>query len=201
MYLARPFNFNVSPLSADGIDLRLDRNFSFSSSACDFLKANHFDFGRVFTDGVPYLSRAEEAERCKEFTQRMEKRIRNPDIMVTPEDVPTLEFYHQARRTIAEWMKQLKTKVSMRVLAHWNYSDHVQPGPEYVNISHANGPLNGFQRRLIHQLVREEFPTCHTFARHDGAFMQVTKLDVHREEQVTEDALMISLRRSASGTL
>lgn len=38
------------------------RSDRFNSSACDFLSKNRFDFGKVFTAGVPYLSRDEEAE-------------------------------------------------------------------------------------------------------------------------------------------
>ena len=47
----------------------------------------------------------------------------------------------------------------------------------FVNIGRDEGALNGYQRRLIHQLVRNEFPGLRTFARNDGWFMQVEKLD------------------------
>ena len=44
-------------------------------------------------------------------------------------------------------------------------------------------PLNGYQRRLIHQLVRNEFPTLRAIARASGSFMQMELLDVAREAQ------------------
>jgi poly(A)-specific ribonuclease len=55
---------------------------------------------------------------------------------------------------------------------------------DFVNIGHPNG-LNGLQRRLVHQLVRNEFPSCRTFARGGGEFMQVEILDPVKEAQVS----------------
>ena len=82
-YLARPFNFNLSPLHADGVDFKnfkMDRRFEFSSSACDFLHKNNFDFGKVFNSGVPYLSREEEAELRKRESQRADENAKIPVI-------------------------------------------------------------------------------------------------------------------------
>jgi poly(A)-specific ribonuclease len=55
---------------------------------------------------------------------------------------------------------------------------------DFVNIGHPNG-LNGLQRRLVHQLVRSEFPSCRTSARGGGEFMQVEKLDPVKEALVS----------------
>lgn len=54
----------------------------------------------------------------------------------------------------------------------------------FVNIGSVEGPLNGLSRRLVHQMVRNEFPTLRTFPRNDGYFMQVEHLDVNKEEEV-----------------
>ncbi|KAK6582251.1 hypothetical protein PZA11_004659 [Diplocarpon coronariae] len=162
-YLARPFNFNLNPLSAEGVDLRLDRTFTFSTSACDFLSKNSFDFGKVFKEGVPYLSRDEEDERREEYAQRAMKNARIPDIIISPEDVSTLEFSRSTRKTIAAWAKQQE-------------AEH-----DFVNIGNDAGPMNAFQRRIVHQIVRNEFPALRVFARNDGSFMQVEKLDQERE--------------------
>lgn len=54
---------------------------------------------------------------------------------------------------------------------------------DYVNIE-APGGLNGLQRRLVYQLVRNEFPTCRTFPRSGRGFMQVEMLDTLKEAQV-----------------
>jgi poly(A)-specific ribonuclease len=55
---------------------------------------------------------------------------------------------------------------------------------DFVNIGQPNG-LNGLQRRLVHQLVRNEFPSCRTFARNSGEFMQVEKADPGKEVLVS----------------
>ncbi|KAH7419618.1 ribonuclease H-like domain-containing protein [Cadophora sp. MPI-SDFR-AT-0126] len=164
-YLARPYNFNVNPLSAEGVDLRLDRTFTFSTSACDFLTKNGFDFGKVFREGVPYLSRDEEDERRAEYLQRPKKNASIPDIVVGPEDLSTIEFSRLARKTIKDWVNDPK------------------PDLDFVNIGSDAGALNGYQRRLIHQMVRNEFPTLRTFPRNDGYFMQIERLDVKKEEE------------------
>ncbi|CZT07489.1 hypothetical protein WAI453_013645 [Rhynchosporium graminicola] len=164
-YLARPFNFNVNPLSAEGVDLRLDRNFTFSTSACDFLKKNGFDFGKVFREGVPYLSRDEEDERREENSQRAKKNASIPDILVRPEDLSTIQFNRDARKTIKDWFEDPK------------------PELDFVNVGSDAGALNGFQRRLVHQMVRNEFPKLRTFPRSDGYFMQIERLDVKKEEE------------------
>ena len=63
-------------------------------------------------------------------------------------------------------------------------TNSIQPDLNFVNIGNDAGNLNGFQRRLIHQMVRNEFPTLRTFARNDGSFMQIERLDVKKEEEV-----------------
>ncbi|KAH8769735.1 ribonuclease H-like domain-containing protein [Hyaloscypha finlandica] len=167
-YLARPYNFYVSPKSAEGVDLRLDRIFSFSSSACDFLTKNNFSFGKVFSDGVPYMSRDEEYECREEFNQRADKKAKMENITIASNDSATLDFYRGVRRTITMWHKTRKPKA------------------DFVNISHPDGnlvALNGFQRRLVYQLVRNEFPTLQAQARKDGTFMQITEVDDYKEAQ------------------
>ncbi|KAE9367339.1 CAF1-domain-containing protein [Stipitochalara longipes BDJ] len=170
-YLARPYNFNVSPKSADGVDLRLERVFSFSSSACDFLAKNKFDFGKIFTHGVPYLSRDEENGCREEYNGRADRNANMKDIIINPSNQSVLDFVRGVRRTISTWLKAPK------------------PKPDFVNISHPDGhikdgrinALDGYQRRLIHQVVRKEFPALKAISRKDGSFMQITELDLEEE--------------------
>jgi poly(A)-specific ribonuclease len=107
-YLARPFNFNLSPLSADGVELKLERTFQFSSSACDFLAKNSFDFGKVFREGIPYLSRKEEDVMREEFNSRINKQASIPDVIIPTNEPTTLDFYDTSRQTISEWTKDPK---------------------------------------------------------------------------------------------
>ncbi len=101
----------MTPLSADaaeekrGGDLRLERVFSFSSSSSGFLHGNKFDFGKVFTHGVPYLSRDEEACCREEYNLRANVLAKQPSVQIRLDDQKTLAFYRRARRTIHDWLK------------------------------------------------------------------------------------------------
>lgn len=95
----------MSPLSAGGVDIKLERTFSFSSSACEFLKGNGFDFGKIFATGVPYLSQHEEYDLREEFRLRVDKNTKIPDVVVPLDEPATLEFFRNARKTIADWVK------------------------------------------------------------------------------------------------
>lgn len=63
------------------------------------------------------------------------------------------------------------------------FADIIQQEMDYVNVGTPGG-LNGFQRLLVHQLVRSEFPTYRTFSRSRGEFMQVEKADAATEAKV-----------------
>lgn len=56
---------------------------------------------------------------------------------------------------------------------------------DFINVGIAGGHLNGFQRRLIYQLIRNEFPLYRCFPRNNGDFMQIVKTDVAKEAKVT----------------
>ncbi|EDN98813.1 hypothetical protein SS1G_13672 [Sclerotinia sclerotiorum 1980 UF-70] len=178
-YLAKPYNINLSPLLIYDRVFDLDRNFCFSSSASNFLQSNGFDIGAVFTKGVPYLSEQEEAEARERYDQRIERNASIPSIIFDPSDVGTLEFYRRARSTITEWIEAKEPKMAS------------------VNVDNPKGPLNGFQRRLVHQLVRSEFPQYRCFARLEGSFMQVEMIDHDREAKKTIEQLKTFNQRIA----
>ncbi|KUJ19557.1 CAF1-domain-containing protein [Mollisia scopiformis] len=168
-YLAKPYNFTISPLQADGTGmghsaLRLNRNFTFSSSASEFLAKNGFDFGKVFTAGVPYLSRDEEIELLEEYKQREGRKANIPDLVIGASDYMNLEFVRSARKTVTVWFENPEHK------------------DDFVNVSHPAGPLTGLQRRLVHQFIRSEFPTLRAFGLMDGSFMQVRRIDLIQEQ-------------------
>ncbi|KAF7857284.1 hypothetical protein EAF04_009525 [Stromatinia cepivora] len=178
-YLAKPYNINLSPLFLYDRVFDLDRKFCFSSAATNFLQSNGFDIGAVFTKGVPYLSEQEEAETRERYDQRIERNASIPTIIFDPSDVGTLDFYRRARSTITEWIEAKEPKMAS------------------VNVDNPKGPLNGFQRRLVHQLVRSEFPQCRCFARLEGSFMQVEMIDHDREAKKTIEQLKTFNQRVA----
>lgn len=104
-YVARPYNINVSPLFDDMKDnLGLDRQFTFSSSACHFLLRNNFDISKPFTSGVSYLSMAEEREAYDIYASRNAK-SEIPDLILEP-GTSELEFYRRMRDTIRKWIEK-----------------------------------------------------------------------------------------------
>ena len=110
-YLARPYNFNLSPLFfRDNImkDRFPERKIVFSSSACDFLQNAGFNIGKVFTDGIYYLSHTEEVDTRENFKRRNDQQIKRPDVVIQPTDTVALEFYRKARKTISTWVNDPK---------------------------------------------------------------------------------------------
>lgn len=128
---------------------------------------NSFDLGAVFQSGISYLSHSEQDIARKFYKDKLERNSQIPDIILQPGDTVALDFVRKSRDTITEWVKQKKSAK-----------------PEYINIGSSMGGLSGFQRRLIYQLVRTEYPGYRTFARNKGQFMQIEKLDPGREAQV-----------------
>ncbi|KAI9731260.1 MAG: hypothetical protein M1818_007885 [Claussenomyces sp. TS43310] len=169
VYVAKPYNFNVSPLFLHKDKLAINRDITLSSSAIQFLIDNSFSIGSVFHSGVPYLSHDEQNIAHQRYAERLIKRI--PDVVIPPGDTEALNFYRKSRATITSLVNQKKKEM------------------EYVNIGAPHGGLNGFQRRLIYQLVRNEFPGYRAFSRNKGEFMQIEKVDAVKEAQVEKSRL------------
>jgi poly(A)-specific ribonuclease len=89
-------------LLADGDKLGIDRVFSFSSSACNFLQSNGFDFAGSFSSAVQYLSREDEHQAYENFKRRHVNKDEIPDLQIKDED---LEFYHATRQVVNNWLK------------------------------------------------------------------------------------------------
>lgn len=119
MYVARPYNLNVTPLFVQGDKLDINRDVTLSSSAIHFLQKNSFDLGKVFTKGVPYLSRDEEVYARQRYAKRQEDSVRIPDIVISESDHAALEFYRKARQTLSEWANAKKVCACNLLLFHW----------------------------------------------------------------------------------
>ena len=88
-----------------------ERKIVFSSSACDFLQSQGFNIGKVFTDGIYYLSHKEELVIRENFKRRSEQNVKRPDVIIQPTDTVALEFYRKARKTISTWMTDPKVSI------------------------------------------------------------------------------------------
>ncbi|KAJ4363390.1 hypothetical protein N0V83_009683 [Neocucurbitaria cava] len=152
-YVLRPYNINISPLLEERLDI--EREFSFQSGACSFLLNNGFDLGAPFANGVQYLSR-EEAQRAKQMAwDRLEKKTPIEDLQLKPEDVDSLDFLRRVREAITKWSTKT-SRSSLEVTTHTGLKE--QPSVQVIS---------RFEKRLVHQLVRAEFPGLVSIGRAD----------------------------------
>ena len=113
------------------------------------------------------------------------------DILLKEDDVESFEFVRRVRAEINLWLN--RTAVWLN-LAHAIEIEAnrglIQPEAEYLNIAplgaeldpQDNRGLNNFQKRLVHQLVRAEFPDLVTVSR--PLFVQIMAYDQAREDSI-----------------
>ncbi len=167
VYVTRPYNFFLNPVP--GGRLGIERDFTYQSGAVEFLLGIGFRMDAPFTEGVPYLSRDEEARARSNAIARQDKN-RFEDIFIQDNDLESLQFIRRARQEIFEWRTRTTPDPSYLNIAPLNHSR-----PDY------NGRgLNGYQKRLVHQLVRAEFPDCVSISKID--FIQILPYDQQRED-------------------
>jgi hypothetical protein len=88
-----------------------ERKIVFSSSAIDFLQNQAgFDLGKVFRDGVYYLSHADEDETRERFRLRNDRQSSKSDAVIRSGDTNTLEFIRYVRKTISDWVGAEKVR-------------------------------------------------------------------------------------------
>ncbi|KAI9702583.1 MAG: hypothetical protein M1836_001063 [Candelina mexicana] len=173
-YITRPYNFYLNPVIQERLDV--ERIFSYQSGAVEFLLRNGFKMEAPFTVGVPYLSRDEE-ELARVLGNARGDRSNVADIAVLPTDVESLEFLQRVRGEIEVW-KAAET-----------------PQYDYLNIalaghgaqSTSERGLNNFHKRLVHQLVRSDYPDLVTISR--PTFIQIVPYDKAREDAVKQSRL------------
>ncbi|KAJ8107974.1 hypothetical protein OPT61_g8498 [Boeremia exigua] len=142
-YVLRPYNINLSPLLDERLDF--EREISFQSGACSFLLNCGFDLGAPFARGVQYLSR-EEAERAKRLAyDRIDKKNPIEDLQLKDTDTESLDFVSRCREAITKWQKTPSTNLE------------ITSSTGLPNVC-ATYTISRFEKRLVHQLVRAEFP-------------------------------------------
>ena len=166
-YVCKPFNFNLSPVIEERLDV--DRTFSFHSGAAEFLLGVGFKFDLPFTSGVPYLSR-DEAQLAEERAAARNDKSSFTDIEIKPEDVQALEFLKRVRSEVDGWLETGQPSPYSVVI-----------GPVQNN-GDINPELNRFERRLVHQIVRAEYPDLVSIP--NKGLVRVSRLDPEREEYI-----------------
>jgi poly(A)-specific ribonuclease len=174
-YNLKPYNFDLSPvINERGLDI--ERIFSYQSGAAEFLLKVGFDMGRPFTHGVPYLSRAESKLAREKFVKRNDRGA-VADIVIKPTEVESLAFLARVRSQVDDWVASTSPKT-----------------PEYLNIvpfdlengNNTQKPeeLSRFEKRLVHQIVRAEYPELTTISRR--GMLQIIRFDQEREDRIAE---------------
>lgn len=188
-YILKPYNFELSPL-IDERGLDVERIFSFHSGAVDFLLKVGFDMSLPFSHGIPYLSRAETREARDKFLKRQDRGA-TADINIKPTETESLAFLEHVRSEINSWVK---SDVSKTV----DYVNIGKLGAKAVKGNNSNPenieeddkpvePLTRFEKRLVHQLVRAEYPNLVTISKHN--FIQIVRFNKTREDEIAASRL------------
>lgn len=107
-FILRPYNFNLSPLIFDGLEI--ERNFTYSSSAVEFLLKHNYDMNSPFDAGIPYLSKAETLLAKERAIMRWDKGA-IPDIRIRPDDSQALNFIERVHREVDAWERAKEVRV------------------------------------------------------------------------------------------
>ncbi|BFZ60409.1 SAGA complex subunit Sgf73 [Saitoella coloradoensis] len=149
-YVAKPYNFSVSPIQPQRMGL--DRQFVMQASAIEFLIGNGFDFNKQYREGVKYLSHADESIVRAKFAESSPDKI--PPIHV---DARGQVFLDRLASDVKDWLSPTL---------------HPNELPKYHFLNIDTGP-NAYFKRLTYQWLRQEYPELQASSRHD--WIQITQ--------------------------
>ena len=175
-YILRPYNFDLSPvINEKGLDI--ERVFSFQSGAAEFLLSVGFDMNRPFAMGVPYLSRAEAKSAREKYAKRQDKSS-VADIQIKPTEFEAMAFMERVRSEINAWNQSRSIDAQEYLMIVPESSKNLKEGEMPQELSR-------FQKRLVHQLVRAEYPEFVTISKR-GA-IQIVRFNKEREDRIAAD--------------
>ncbi|KAF2027956.1 CAF1-domain-containing protein [Setomelanomma holmii] len=151
-YVLRPYNINISPLLDERLDF--EREISMQSGALTFLLGCGFDLAKPFTHGVQYLSREEAAFAKQAAWDRIDKKNPPEDMQLREGDVESLDFMRRVREAVTKW--KTTTSEALSITTHTGFKE--QPFVQAIS---------RFEKRLVHQLVRAEFPELVSIGRQE----------------------------------
>lgn len=175
-YVCLPYNFNLNPVVQErGLDI--ERIFSFQSGAVEFLLKVGFDISKPFVSGVPYLSRAE-AKKARANAVRRNDKTAVADIAIKPTETETLAFLERVRGEVSAWHRNNGSLSPTHLnIGAGGLSEAQHPG--------STQELSRFEKRLVHQLVRAEFPNLVTISK--PGYIQIVQYDQEREDRIAAD--------------
>ncbi|KAK4239630.1 ribonuclease H-like domain-containing protein [Achaetomium macrosporum] len=170
-YRAQTFTFYVTPEFTPpcaALAELIDRKVAFSYRSFLFLKENNFSFEKAFSEGVPYLSRSDDALATRLYLSS--GRHQSTAYPGRALDTWSRKFYSDTRNEISAW-----------------FETNPAPGDSLL-VTNPEGPskqLLPVHVSVIRQIVRNEFPSCFVVLRRSNALAQVIKWDP--EERVLWD--------------
>ncbi|KAI9872401.1 MAG: hypothetical protein M1830_001690 [Pleopsidium flavum] len=165
----RPYNFYLNPVMEERLDV--ERVFSYQSGAVEFLLSHRFRMEAPFLEGVPYLSRDEERLARRQNIARQD-RFGFGDIQLKSDDFDSIDFVRRVRQEIHVWRSSNTEEPDFL---------NISPFGHATQFTNTRG-LNNFQKRLVHQLVRAEYPDLVTVSR--PTFIQIIRYDGEREDAI-----------------
>ncbi|KAI9737154.1 MAG: hypothetical protein M1834_000747 [Cirrosporium novae-zelandiae] len=168
VYVLRTFNFNVKPLIEENLDI--DRTWAFSNSAVQFLIKNNFHLEEPMAYGVGYLSRAEADLARAKLKDRRRNRFHG-NVELQDFDTASLQFMDEVRHHITEWLSDPDVEDYLNI--------------PWFDVSNTMPSLTGFQKRLVYQIVHNEFPGLVAAPRWPD-WIQITHYDEQVEQQKQE---------------
>ncbi|KAG6353452.1 hypothetical protein INS49_005633 [Diaporthe citri] len=162
-YVTKTFNLPLHPgvvvedVTSKSLVRVVDRCFRLSTITLDFLESNHFSLAHILQRGVPYLS-ASELNRKATFDFIDGKRQAGELIDVNELSTKSTEFRNDVEWKIINWRMQRRSGA------------HV--GPVIIRNSQGHR-LNSLQKRLVHELLQDQFSDLRAVARYGGAHMEI----------------------------
>ncbi|KKK27003.1 hypothetical protein ARAM_007082 [Aspergillus rambellii] len=175
-YTLKPYNLYLNPI----IDrkLEVERTWSFQSGAVEFLLENKFSMDALHRDGVPYLSREEEARAISKVIERHNRSALRRSLDVKETEYESIEFLKIVRQLVDAW------------LALGDKREHYLNIPPPTRLIQAQklrslpSVLNRFQKRLVHQLIEAEYPSLVSIGK--PTFVQIIDYNEEREKAIRD---------------
>lgn len=179
-YILKPYNMNLNPLIEERLDI--ERIFSFQSGAAEFLLRHGFNLHEPFKNGVPYLSR-DEAALAKQVNYDRLTRKNIQDMVVNDDDIEALSFLKELRLTIDAW-KERNPYGELEISSRQNPGMPREDEEHELQDESSAVPRPGltrFEKRLVHQFVRGQYPDLVTISGRDS--IRIKPLDEEREAE------------------
>jgi poly(A)-specific ribonuclease len=193
-YVLRPYNFPLNPCIEEK-SLDLERIFSFQSGAVDFLLEHGFKIEEPFEHGVPYLSRDEE-KLVKQKAKDRNDPNRFTDMVFDGGDIQMIKFMKKIREETDQWLEtwspdfhqfsivsSASLLCSQKVYVLMNLT--TQTSRDKPSLECALPELTSFDKRIVHQLIRKEYPGLITLGRQSS--VTIKALNEEHEKAIQKE--------------